>query len=71
MKIVLKPGEKLEIALADDSGEDIDGSIIVDFQFNELKITTDWPDSDGRVGTIYSERFRSFHDDDLFLLRRF
>ena len=60
MKVILKPGEKLEVAFETTVGKeiiDLDGSIFIEFTFDELKVTADLPDSDNRSGVIYSERF--------------
>lgn len=52
MKIILKPNESIEIGF-----EDSDGTINVTFGEDEISIESDLPDSDGKQGKIYSERF--------------
>jgi len=59
MKVVLRPGEKLEIGFADEKGRDIDGDMFVEFKPTEITAYTSWSDSDGRYGVLYSERFGS------------
>ena len=54
MKIVLKPEEKIEIEFADS-----DGNIIVEFNADSIRVKSDWPDSENRVGIIYEEIFIS------------
>lgn len=59
MKILLSPGEKVEIKFAE-----TDGVIEVAFAFNEdsIRVTADMPDSTGRVGVIYEERFGAAYE---------
>lgn len=52
MKIQLKQGEAVTIVL-----EDADGEFVVEYGKAVLSITADLPDTDGRVGEIYAERF--------------
>lgn len=57
MKIILKRGERVEIELAD-----ADGKFVVSYGTKELRVTTDFPDSTGRTGIIYNEKFASEAD---------
>lgn len=52
MKITLKKGETIEVCFAHS-----DGQIDVKFGKNKITVTTDLPDTQGRVGTIYEEKF--------------
>lgn len=52
MKIVLKQGDRLEVCL-----EGTDGEFVIEYGDSTLTVTADLPDSDGREGVIYSERF--------------
>lgn len=58
-RIVVAKGERLEIAFTsrDDHEVDVDGHVYVGFDNRRLYVTADIPDSTGRVGTIYEERF--------------
>lgn len=70
MKILLKPGDVLTIEI-----EETDGQFIIKFNEDEISVHANMPDSDGRDGKIYSERFGniftnarllSFDNDDRF-----
>jgi len=52
MKITLQKGETIEVCFADS-----DGQIDVKFGKNKITVKTDLPDTEGRVGTIYEEKF--------------
>lgn len=52
MKVVLKPGEKVEVTF-----DGTDGEIEVAFSQRAISVRADAPDSDGRDGLIYEERF--------------
>lgn len=52
MRIVLKQGDVIQIEV-----EDGDGIITVGYGTEELYVDADMPDSDSRIGRIYSERF--------------
>jgi len=52
MKIVLNPGEKVEVEFADS-----DGCITVEFGKNAISVHADLPDAAGREGIIYLEEF--------------
>lgn len=52
MKIVLMPGEKVEVTFAG-----TDGEIEVAFSERAISVKADTPDSEGREGVIYEERF--------------
>jgi len=60
MKITLQKGETIEVCFADS-----DGQIDVKFGKNKITVKTDLPDTEGRVGTIYEEKFgKHSHIDD-------
>lgn len=56
MKVVLKPGDTLEVELDETDGH---FEIKYDVDFGKLEVTADMPDSTGREGVIYSEVFLS------------
>lgn len=58
MKVVLRPGERVEIELAD-----TDGRFVVAYGRATLRVTSDLPDTKGRKGVIYEERFRYSHNE--------
>ena len=53
MKIELKPGEAVTVTL-----EGTDGEITVEFNENDVRVSADMPDDEGREGVIYLEAFR-------------
>lgn len=63
MKVLVKEGELLEIGFEDEEGFEVDGHFRVMFDAQEargeLRVEADLPDTAGRTGTIYSERFRT------------
>lgn len=63
MKILVKEGEVLEIGFVDEEGFEVDGNFRVLFDTTEapgeLRVEADLPDTAGRAGSIYSERFRT------------
>src|SRR3989337_2618462 len=54
MIIILKPGETIRVHLADSDGE-----FRINYGKKVLSVKTDFPDTKGRVGTIYAEHFGS------------
>lgn len=52
MELVLAPGDKIRVTL-----KDTDGEFVLEYGKTSLKITTDFPDSNGRKGIIYEEKF--------------
>ena len=52
MKIVLNPGEKIEVEFAES-----DGCITVEFTQTSISVNADMPDTAGREGVIYLEEF--------------
>jgi len=56
MKVVLRPGDTLEVELDDTDGH---FEIKYDVDLGKLEVTSDLPDTQGRVGVIYSEVFLS------------
>lgn len=52
MKVVLQPGEEIEVMFAGTSGE-----IKVAFHEEAIQVKADIPDDNGRSGLIYEERF--------------
>lgn len=67
MKIQIKQGEAVTIVL-----EDADGEFVVEYGKNVLSVTADLPDTNGRVGEIYAERFgeEQAPDDEVELKER-
>ena len=59
MKVVLHPGESVDVEFFES-----DGSIIVAFNESDISVSTDWPDTEGRKGVIYQEKFLTM--DDMF-----
>lgn len=53
MKILLQPGQRLEIAFADENGHETDGNMILNMASEEFTIETEWPDDIGREGELY------------------
>jgi hypothetical protein len=51
-KVELEPGEQVTVTF-----KDSDGEITVEFREDALLVTADLPDSSGREGVIYEERF--------------
>lgn len=58
MKVILQPGEKVEVEFSES-----DGSIVVEFNHTDISVLTAWPDTAGRVGVIYQEKFATPSDD--------
>jgi hypothetical protein len=52
MKVILHEGEKVEVEFAES-----DGQITVEFNPTDLIVKADMPDTDGRTGIIYQEKF--------------
>lgn len=52
MKVVLSPGDTLTVEL-----EDTDGQFQISYGPTALTVTSDLPDTSGRTGTIYEERY--------------
>jgi len=59
MKVTIAKGESLIVNL-----EGTDGEFIITYGQSVLSVTADLPDTDGREGVIYSERFGADDDDD-------
>lgn len=57
MKIVLEPGDKLEIEV-----EDCIFTIDYNQEIEELSVSASLPDTDGREDKIYSERYGEAHE---------
>ena len=60
MRIRLAPGETLTVGLEDENGRACDGELTIAFDVDgnkQFTVTADMPDSDGRNGLIYDERF--------------
>jgi hypothetical protein len=57
MRVMIGPGQTLEVSLCDESGEEIDGTIEVKFGAQALTVETTRPDSFGRKGILYEEKF--------------
>lgn len=57
MRIMLKPGETLIVGFADENDGDGDGTIEIEFGDEVLIVRADMPDTTGREGVIYEERF--------------
>ena len=57
MKIELSPGELLMVTL-----QGTDGMFTIEFGERELTVSVDLPDTEGREGVIYSERFMEEHE---------
>ena len=64
MRIMLKPGETLTVGFADENDDDGDGVITIEFGAEVLTVCADLPDTTGRQGVIYEERFGDDHDLD-------
>lgn len=64
MRIMLRPGETLTVGFADENDQDVDGTIEIEFGAEVLIVRTEWPDSTGREGVIYEERFGEDPDPD-------
>ena len=57
-KVLVVQGVPLTVGFIDpDTGVEGDGNFLIEFTERELRITADMPDSDGRVGVIYNEKF--------------
>lgn len=56
MIVQLEPGDTLIVQL-----KDTDGEFVIEYRDEAIRITTDYPDSDGREGVIYEERFAAEH----------
>lgn len=54
MKVILQPGEKVEVEFADS-----DGQITVEFNEADITVLADLPDTEKREGIIYQERFKT------------
>lgn len=54
MKIVLNLGETITVSFAESDGE-----INVSYDKDAIRVTTEWPDTNGRQGTIYEEIFNN------------
>lgn len=52
MRVTLSPREQVTINFLESDGE-----IVVEFNEKHISVYTDWPDSSGRQGTIYYEKF--------------
>jgi len=57
MRVMIAPEQTLTILLCEKDGTLIDGELTVEFGPKALIVRTDWPDSSGRTGVIYEERF--------------
>lgn len=57
MRIMLKPGETLIVGFTDENEHDGDGTIVIEFEDETLRVSADMPDSSGREGVIYEEWF--------------
>jgi hypothetical protein len=65
VKVILSPGEKLEIEFADSDGKiEIDFKAANETDEGHILITADMPDSTGREGEIYKEVFGNPADFD-------
>lgn len=54
MKVILQPGEKVEVEFADS-----DWQITVEFNATDITVRADLPDTEKRQGIIYQERFKT------------
>ena len=52
MQLELAPSEKITVTF-----QGSDGNITVGFDEKRIFVETDWPDTDGRTGTLYEEKF--------------
>lgn len=52
MQLELAPGEKITVTFLGS-----DGDIIVGFDKKRIFVETLWPDTTGRTGTLYEEKF--------------
>ncbi len=57
MRITMRPGETLRIDFGVNSLDDCDGSFTVAFTPESITIEAEYPDSQGREGVIYEEKF--------------
>ena len=63
MKIMLKPGETLEVGFADAGGDHLDGCFEIGFKARDedgpghIMVTSEMSDQKGRVGEIFKEEF--------------
>lgn len=61
MKIMIRPGEVLDVGFVDEEGFEVDGEFRILFDSEEtpgeVRVEADLPDTSGRAGTIYSEVF--------------
>jgi hypothetical protein len=64
MKVMLSPGETLQVGYLDDDGRETDGGLSVVYGENSIKVETDWPDTQGRTGVVYEEKFGVHLDPD-------
>lgn len=53
MRILLKPGESLDIGFLDDQGSECDGDIQASYTSEHFVVTTTWPDDTNRQGDVY------------------
>lgn len=60
--LVLSPGEEIKITL-----EDTDGFFIIKYGEEALTVESDFPDSTGRVGIIYEEKYGKGSDHEIDL----
>lgn len=61
MKVVLAPGEKIDIEFAD-----TDGKFTIEYGYVAVSVIADLPDASGRVGEIYREPWaRSIPEDEV------
>jgi len=60
MKIELQPGESVVVTFAESDGE-----ITVAFTTEEIYVDANLPDSDGKAGRIYSERYAEAHHKEM------
>jgi hypothetical protein len=52
MELMLTPGDKIKVTL-----KDTDGEFTLEYAKNAVRITSDLPDTNGRKGVIYEEKF--------------
>lgn len=55
--VQLSPGQTLEVGFVDETGHQTDGAITIEFGRKILSVYADMPDSNGREGVIYAEKF--------------
>lgn len=59
MRVEIEQGQCVAVGL-----RDTDGEFLIEYGFNAVTITTEFEDSDGRVGKIYEERYNEKDPDE-------